>query len=717
MYTVIFINDHSARFIEDYRFLFRPFELRGDVSFCNWNEAGETAETAVPELAAHLAGKHEWRAVILNTDIAEPEPGVVLPDSQNPFDYSNADADTGPHVTPIPIIRLSQILGGYTAEPRCEFEDGYAIPTARGEVRVSKSALRNIFDDDAESFDIESFLLSSKQLFSGNISNDERDLSETRKQRYIEFCNRYQLDQRWIEDVGVDELRPVYIEKTVSDETIQKYRRLNRQYALNEPRPIEILMVSLRETTPVDERQRIREAWRAPITLKNSSFWEFHHYPTTCRFLCSDIRLDDVSAYERDKSIYCYAVLTLAVNRIPAAALQAYRLYRLSVDIDKDAMKSALNMHLDRLAAIKSVVESRLAAEPESSFGKKESVLQVQHVPVVVETDDARQMFDESDGDKKDTDELSQRVQEKKKLANTYGRDPRRAIDRAAKTLRERAARFGGVYELDNVQRENLIDEISRLEAEILVTRPHNRYDKQKFVETASKVEQDVNLKTSTAMGQSARNKAFVVAAIIVIFGFTPYLYYSMQAEVSTKIGAVLLAIAVVIVTLSGGILAIYWSNAKEKQTIDEVTAPLEGLKHDVAETRSEFDQYFTNICTLMKAHSILDGAEICEDESMISRRQLLTHLRAIQVSESRNMQWLTIYEMARQNTGVHTDAGDFRQDIQPDENDLYYLDTAADGSDIPLNASGDTVMQPYSFIERLYVEHEDVFEKENGSI
>ena len=721
LFTIIFINDRTSRFIEDYRFLFRPFELRGELSFCNWNEAGETAETAVPDLTAHLGGRHEWRAVILNTDVAERDDSLQLPDSQNPFDYSDADPETGPHMTPIPLIRLSQILGGYNGDPKCEFVDGYAMIYRQKEVRVAKTDLHHVFsdDDDIEAFDINTFIEHARQLISGSVESVRLFSAESiaiYRNRYDQLCRDYHLGQRWVDEIDAEEMRAVYIEKKIAPEVLEKYRALNRHFSLNEPRPVEILLVALRETTVTDERQRIEEAWQAPLTRSNSTFWERHHYPVSCRFLCSDIRLNDVSAFERDKSSFCYALLTLALNRIPAAVLQAYWLYRLNVVIDRKAIQTILNIHLDSLNAVKTVVSERLAKEPETTFYKNETILDVQHVPVVIEKDDADEMFDdvaesEKDDQKGESDELSLRVQNKKKLANAYGRDPRRAIDRAAKSVRERASRFtGSSYELDAVQRENLIENIARLESEILITRPRNRYDKQKVVETANKVAQDVNLKTSSAMDDSAKLKAFVVASIIVVFGFASYLWYSMQSESNaTKFGSILLVLAVVIVTLCGGFLAIKWSNAKEKATIDAVTAPLEGLKRDVTETRSEFDQYFTNICTLMKAHAILDGARVCDDASVISRRQLLMHSKAI---ERRNLRWLGIYEMARENSGVRADTDEFRQDIQPEENPLYYLEPSSEGSEIPLNSTGDVVMQPYPFVERLIVEREEVFEK-----
>ena len=723
MFTIIFINDRTSRFIEDFRFLFRPFELRGELSFCNWNEAGETAEIAVPDLAAHLGGRHDWRAVILNTDIVERDESLLLPDSQNPFDYSKIDPDTGPHMTPVPLIRLSQILGGYNGDPKCEFVDGYAIIYHQKEIRIARTDLHHVFsndDNDIEAFDTSTFIEQARRLISDSVESVFAFQSNAAvyKKRYEQLCTEYHLGYRWVEEVDAEEMRAVYMEKKIAPQVLERYRELNRHFVLNEPRPAEILLVSLRETTVKDERQRIEEAWQAPLTRSNSAFWERHHYPVSCRFLCSDIRMNDVSAFERDKSTFCYALLTLALNRIPAAVLQAYRLYRLNVMVDRKAIQSILNKHLDCLNAVKTVVSERLAKEPETTFYKNETILDVQHVPVVIEKDDADEMFDDvaeskDDEQKGESDELSQRVQNKKKLANAYGRDPRRAIDRAARNVRERASRFtGGSYELDAVQRENLIENAARLESEILIARPRNRYDKQKVVETAAKVAQDVTLKTSSAMDDSAKLKAFVVAAIIVVFGFAPYLWYSLQSDYTTKFGSVLLVLAVVIVTLAGGVVAIRWSNAKEKATIDAVTAPLEHLKRDVTETRNEFDQYFTNICTLMKAHAILDGARVCDDAGVISRRQLLLHLKAIEVSERRNLRWLGIYEMPRENSGIRVDTNEFRQDLQPEENPLYYLEPAAEDSEIPLNSSGDLVMQPYAFVERLIVEKEEVFDK-----
>ena len=115
-----------------------------------------------------------------------------------------------------------------------------------------------------------------------------------------------------------------------------------------------------------------------------------------------------------------------------------------------------------------------------------------------------------------------------------------------------------------------------------------------------------------------------------------------------------------------------------------------------------------------MKAYSVLDGTNVCEDDSVIERRALNAHLRAIEVSVKRNMRWLGAFEMDRVPSRRIRPSKEFDPHIEPESNPLYYLDTAPDGNDIPLNNTGDMLVQPYLFVSRLIVEREEVFENVN---
>ena len=62
------------------------------------------------------------------------------------------------------------------------------------------------------------------------------------------------------------------------------------------------------------------------------------------------------------------SVLTLSVNAIPASSLQAYKLYRLGVEISEEEMSRLLNEHLNKMEAAYAFVNERLRMRPEVFF-------------------------------------------------------------------------------------------------------------------------------------------------------------------------------------------------------------------------------------------------------------------------------------------------------------------------------------------------------------
>ena len=141
MFTVIIQSKRSSDLMKDYKFLFKPFVDEGSIAFCDWNESGTDVRSCVPDLYNIVRGKKEWRALILNTDSIYDYKGVFCPNRNNPFDYSSVDTDDMPHESPVPLIRLTHIIGGYSAVQTKEFEKGFEYTDyASGEktrVRVS----------------------------------------------------------------------------------------------------------------------------------------------------------------------------------------------------------------------------------------------------------------------------------------------------------------------------------------------------------------------------------------------------------------------------------------------------------------------------------------------------------------------------------------------------------------------------------------------------
>lgn len=79
---------------------------------CKWIEAGTTIDTALPEIGSLTDDKKEWRAVIVRY-IDDNCMASFESDARNPYDFLiNKDTEDSVEESPIPLVRLTQMLGG-----------------------------------------------------------------------------------------------------------------------------------------------------------------------------------------------------------------------------------------------------------------------------------------------------------------------------------------------------------------------------------------------------------------------------------------------------------------------------------------------------------------------------------------------------------------------------------------------------------------------------
>ena len=131
MYSVIIQNKRTMESFGQFHPLFSETLEKGEVGICQWMEAGTTVEDALPELINLVEGKESWRAVIVR--IQDEEDMAVQPAARmNPYDfYENADGDGKIRENPVPLVRLTHMLGGMP------------VPETRFEARIVESDRMN----------------------------------------------------------------------------------------------------------------------------------------------------------------------------------------------------------------------------------------------------------------------------------------------------------------------------------------------------------------------------------------------------------------------------------------------------------------------------------------------------------------------------------------------------------------------------------------------
>jgi hypothetical protein len=118
----------------------------GEVAFCTWIPTGDTVDTALPALYKLVAGKPDWRAIVVQTE-ADRQLAPASKDD-NPFDFlQNAGRDTcSVTESQVPLIRLTHMLGGIP-EPEVRFEAEEILDEETN--KISRVVYKPIRDPDA----------------------------------------------------------------------------------------------------------------------------------------------------------------------------------------------------------------------------------------------------------------------------------------------------------------------------------------------------------------------------------------------------------------------------------------------------------------------------------------------------------------------------------------------------------------------------------------
>lgn len=111
-YSVIIQNQKTMESFSQYQPIFTEAISSNRIGVCKWIESGATIDTALPELSSLTDDKKEWRAIIVRY-IDDNSMASFESDLRNPYDFAvNRDASGIIGESPIPLVRLTQMLGG-----------------------------------------------------------------------------------------------------------------------------------------------------------------------------------------------------------------------------------------------------------------------------------------------------------------------------------------------------------------------------------------------------------------------------------------------------------------------------------------------------------------------------------------------------------------------------------------------------------------------------
>ena len=599
-------------------------------------------------------------------------------DEKNPFDFPGETVnDTEiPRESNVPMIRLSHMLCGYPAATVKNFEKGFEY--------YDEKTLKRVRVRESE------------------LTEDEV----------------YQLSRRYR-----DRLKPIYLDVPVSEEVKKAQDELNEKYEFSDNRPQELIFIATRKHKKDEEH--IYESWKTQFEMESSNFSSRNKYPNNCRFICSSITNAENSLYMKELTEFWVSVLTLAINRIPASSLQAYRLYKLGMEASEEELERLLNKRLNRMESVYDFVQERMKMKAELSFEEDDILVPEQKIPVHFDGSSGKELYINTSkiGLSRDCpkDELFtwiMEITEKKRQINQFLKAPRRAIDKASQHLKGRAESFfGDEYKMDQFQVEDLEAEIERLETNVLENSTSGLVDEAKFKEQIETVDKKVKKDIVSHIRRSTAVQVGCCLLLVYLLGFVPYWISAAKLGGSQFGSAVVVALAALAVAAAGGIAALFILRHRVRMSMEEYNHVIHTMVNNVNASADEFGKYFTAVCTYMKAQSIRAGIKL-KSESISSAQFILrAHKQALKSSIERDEEVAASYGIRRVAEVEKNITSFFHEEKLPKDNALYYYETDKSDVGIPLNEAGDLVRAPYKFVAKLKLEREDLYDEVKGEV
>lgn len=670
MLTVIIYKKSSQEFIDKYRGLFEIYRDKGDIAFCFWDEHGTDISSALPQLTSIVGGERKWKAIValpmeeLNSE-SDIETDIFDVKKDNPFDYiCNAEAEPPVHESKIPLIRLAQMLGGVPLVNR-HYENRMMEETD--------------FEEDGKGKKIYKKRLKVERKESEAYLDDQQILWDEINNKYSFTCEK-----------------PTYL----------------YLFAAREPREIEIPVVTDIEVMNRHEND-------------SSLFWYRNRYPAKARFLVQDCSKNENAYFYEDRFSFWMTVLVLALNDFPTGTLEAYKLYNVRSVVDLEKLHRLFSDYYNRLDGAK-LSASRQIIELKKSvqFTGELEELPFYHIDIPVDLKEIKGKDLYISGKDiglsgncpvEEEPWFRQEVRQKNQMLEKIYRSTRRILDRASFSARLSAKVLDEeIHDLDEYQFEEMKEELSEMEREILITGSSSVLPLKVYTDALDRAEKSAVTSMKKRMYRKKTILACGFALAVYLAGFLPDIVYQMID------GNALLP--VLCMSLFGcGIMAIvclcclFHFRLIIMMKIHDYNGMITNFLSGVRGSGDKFSKYLSKIASYMRGRYMLQALErksIVSNEGIIMLTKHVEHLRA-QMDIISN--WLKDFE--RSPLPDMGEAGrsyiDFDFDIPPEKNRQYFLQL--DNFTLTVHAlGGEKISVPYPFVTGLEIKREWLYEENN---
>lgn len=495
------------------------------------------------------------------------------------------------------------------------------------------------------------------------------------------------------------------------------YQALCEKYHFHGAPPSEILLVSLRRKQKTPEAEAI-SSWGEKNTIKENPFWSRNSYPSVCRFLVYDMEQQGEVQRTADYFRAWTAVLLLALNLIDSSTMQAYCLYRLDVEMDKEVMQRVFQSCIDRTLSARYIIQKNIRLEQERLMNPLDGLPDYTlEIPVII-SQSAR------DAGLVETKAFKLTASSPQEEAARWGvletaslnaiqnmvAQTARALDHSA----ERAQKCcyylpENVHPLNEYQIDDFRCELDELYGQIFAMRkklPAIEVSASEEMAEAARAVKVSLLKRVTARQAVG---SFLAAIGLTTACFVPAVFLSGFCGIgfASAVPGILLTSCLLFGAAEAVVL--FEQKRKLRDKIRAYNGVVHGKVTRILENSALFSKYMSSITSHMRGSSylsVLDQKKYLRNEEKHHKEN---HISALNEFLLGLKKWSTAFYLSvntesvavNEDMMVDTETAPYRNSLYTFESQMRY--------EIPVNHSGTVVESPFSFVRRLYIVREEL--------
>ena len=697
MFTVLIAEkEHIDAILKENKLFFEPFLESKEAAFCYWNPAGQNLEDSVPGLLDAVGRRRDWRAVIINN--CDNESSKL----RNPFDvvdHSALDSLVAPSQQP----QDNESLDKWETS----WKEYYDDLTAKKE-NVYRSALNLPLQK------LSTWLCFRREDYIYNQVQEKQDV------------------QDWaMEMLGRDEMKPSVKLEVLEREQYKRELRLKEKLRrsfideryLNISYPSEVYCISPRaaENNYFDPDAY----WTIHQDSQYSAFADRNMYFDRMRFMVFDMLSPSHRDFRTDYIRFLASVLIFISNPVPGSAMQSRHLYQFDVESDDDPLCTLVTSYDRKLANTYEVIENEMekirSEIPGKLTDKAAEALFCTPKDVAVLLDDScdpEKVFAEKDyglffdSPENEHHKWNRDYNTSKKALAYIAKQQSRSVRKSVGQMHLSGEISDvNISRLTPLQVDDIREYTNTAEDTMVASIPSDLTDISAYSKRMAKASENVKKTISRRM---TRKTGAILSAIclgLFLICFLPFIFANngTPQTVTTAIILIAVSLGVLAVIL---LISLFIMRSSVVNAVREYNNTAREVINDIHSSMKQFSKYLSAAYNVRRGYAVQNYAQKNLDEYTKSLRIRKKHQEDIRRKRALLKENYSDY-LADRSYSDETMSRPYDYDFDKTTEYSYPAPfLAGDTRQIEFISNGNFVTVPSSFITRITVRMEGIYEK-----